>query len=373
MAGKSGKAIKGARGAAAAAMPADNEAKLLELFENRNALKRELEQVRSERDALRAEVKELRARYDELQRQLASLEQMLADPGKGHNAIVYYRLRAVWETCRQQLRALAEELSSRYEKNQRTAFDADFERERNARLQELSQRFEKLEREHRTLRDDLNELQQQAAKLGKLWQRGQRAGLQRRMDALLAQIKPLETQKLEVLAETEKLRKTKLPPWPGIDLPARRAVNLSLLALAQYLYLHFTEHNIAEMARSAGTKPVADVNFGMLEDYQSIHSHIYEVVAKLRGDKARPDKLRFRAEYLRRTATYVSDKDTVPEESCLDYISPASQSAPTIDADASPVAVNVLRLNYWDIQSVLLRPPEESAEAPPLKSVGLID
>jgi hypothetical protein len=161
----------------------------------------------------------------------------------------------------------------------------------------------------------------------------------------------------------ETLRNQKPQLWPGISLASRRTVNLWLLALAQYLYLHLTEFNIAEMARSAGTKPIADVHFGLLQDCLTIGNHIYEVVVKLRSDKSRPEKLRFRTEHLRATASYASDGDTVPEESCLEYIPQTSRAAPTIDAEAAAVAINVLRLNYWDIQNLLLKPlnPETGA------------
>lgn len=357
-----GKGKAAANGATGEELSPKEHAKLVELFENRNLIKRELDQVKAERDVLKADTESLRKRHDELERQLAGLEQMLADPDKGQTAIVYYRLRAVWTTCRQQLRALADELRGRYEKAQRETVEKDFEASRSKQLHDLSERFEKLERERRSLRNTLADLQQEIAKHQKRWQRGKRNTLQRRIDELTAQFNPLETQKLEVLAQSDKLRKLASPAWDGVDVASKRAINLSLIGLAQYLYLHFSEFDIAEMARGAGTKPVADVNYGMLGEYQVIHNHIYEVVVKLRADKARLDKLRFRTDYLRRSVTYAGDAETVPEEASLEYIPPASQAAPTIDAEASPVPINVLRLNYWEIQSVLLKPPEKDPQ-----------
>ena len=76
--------------------------------------------------------------------------------------------------------------------------------------------------------------------------------------------------------------------------------------------------------------------------------------------------------HLCRNATYASENDTVPEESCLDYIPLPSQTAPTIDAEAQPVGINVLRLSYWDIESILLKPPSPAQETHP-KAVVLSD
>lgn len=345
------------------ANPSDR-AKLVELFENRNLIKRELDQVTAERNALRDELENLRGRHQESQRQFTNLEQMLADVERGQSAIVYYRLRAVWDTCRQQLQLLAEDLDARFEKAERGGFEQDWGRDRSQHLDELAQQFDKLERERRSLRNQLGDLQQQLAGLRKFWQKSKREVLQFQIDKLTRQFKPIETKKLELLGAMETLRSQKPQAWPGIGVASKRTVNLWLLALAQYLYLHLNEYNIAEMARSAGTKPIADVHFGLLQDCLAIGNHIYEVVVKLRSDKARPEKLRFRTEYLRSIASYASEQDTVPEASCLDYIPQTSHSAPTIDAEADSVAINVLRLNYWDIDNILLKPSAPVAAAP---------
>jgi uncharacterized protein YukE len=359
--------------AAAVGGTTDQNSKLVELFENRNLIKRELDQIKIERDLLKADAEELRSRNTELLRQLTNLEQMLADAERGQSAIIYYRLRAVWNTCRQQLQTLSKDLSSRFEKAERSGFEEQTERDRSRRLDELAQQFDKLERERRNLRNNLGDLQKQLPKLQKFWHKGKRAEIQFQIDKLTKQFKPIETRKLELLAAMEEMRREKQQAWPGINVASKRTVNLWLLALTQYLYLHFAEYNIAEMARSAGTKPVSDVNFGLLNDCLTIGNHVYEVVVKLRADKTRPEKLRFRAEHLRRTATYASDNDTVPEESCLDYIALPSQTAPTIDAEAQPTGINTLRLNYWDIQNILLNPPPAAEQDVKPKPVAQSD
>jgi len=348
----------------------EQNSKLVELFENRNLIKRELDLVIAERNLLKVDNVELRSSNEELRRQLTNLEQMLADAERGQSAIIYYRLRAVWNTCRQQLQILSGELAGRFEKVERGGFEEQTEKDRSRRLDELAQQFDKLERERRNLRNSLGELQKQLPNLKKIWHKSKRAEIQFQIDKLTKLFKPIESRKLELLAAMEQLRREKQQNWPGINVASKRTVNLWVLGLAQYLYLHFREYNVAEMARSAGIKPVSDVNFGLLNDCLTIGNHVYEVVVKLRGDKTRPEKLRFRVEHLRRNATYASDLDSVPEESCLDYISLPSQTAPTIDAEAQPLGVNILRQNYWDIQSILLMPPAQEAKP---KSAVLTD
>jgi predicted nucleic acid-binding Zn-ribbon protein len=349
----------------------DHHAELVEIFENRNLLKRELEETSAERDVLKADVEDLRQRHGELHRQLTTLEQMLADPEKGQNAILYYRLQAVWNTCRNQIRALAQDLSTRQDQVERGKFLQDFEHDRKSKLDELAKQLLSVDREQTSVQSGISEMQQGLAKLTRFWHRGKRKRLENDIINASEQLPPLEAKKRDILARIDQTKKLKPPAWGGIGIPARRAINLALLSLAQYLYLHFAEYNISEMARSAGTKMVSDVNFGMGNECLKIGNQVHEVVVKLRNDKTRPDKLKHRTEYLRQKAVFTGAQDTIPEESCLDYLMPSSQSAPTIDAEARALGVNVLRLNYWDLQTLLLKSPEHAEEKPELKVSGI--
>ncbi|MDN5863634.1 MAG: hypothetical protein L0I62_00225 [Gammaproteobacteria bacterium] len=51
---------------------------------------------------------------DALGDRLASLERMLADPEGGQNAILYYRLRAIWRMCSRHLAAMAKRFTEKY-------------------------------------------------------------------------------------------------------------------------------------------------------------------------------------------------------------------------------------------------------------------
>jgi hypothetical protein len=316
-------------------------------------------------------VEDLRQRHSELHRQLTTLEQMLADPEKGQNAILYYRLQAVWNTCRNQIRALAQDLSTRQDQVERGKFLEDFERDRKSKLDELAKQLLGVDREQTAVQSGINEMQQGLAKLTRFWQRGKRKRLENDIINASGQLAPLDQKKRDILARIDQTKKLKPPAWGGIGIPARRAINLALLSLAQYLYLHFAEYNISEMARSAGTKLVSDVNFGMGNECLKIGNQVHEVVVKLRSDKTRPDKLKHRTEYLRQKAVFTGAQDTIPEESCLDYLMPSSQTAPTIDAEARALGVNVMRLNYWDLQTLLLKSPEKAEEQPELKVTGI--
>jgi hypothetical protein len=95
------------------------------------------------------------------------------------------------------------------------------------------------------------------------------------------------------------------------------------------------------------------------------------VVMKLKADTLRPEKLKHRAEFLRQKLTYVSDQDSIPEEHSLDYLLPSSTNSAALDTTVTAIPVNVLHLNYWDLQNLLLKPAEKAEQAPAsVKGVG---
>jgi hypothetical protein len=344
---------------------------LVEIFQERNALKRKLEEADAERVVLRADVEDLRKRHEELQRQLVSLEKLLTDPEKGQNAILYYRLRAIWDTCRNMIRSMAEELSGRQDQAERTRFTEAYEQQRATQIKDVQRLLEILENDRRSMASGIAEMEQQVQKLKRFWHKKKRERLMLDIEDAMVKLTAIDKRKLELIARLEQVRKAPIPPYLGIGIPARRAINVALLAMTQYLYLHFTEHNIAEMARSAGTKPVSDTYFGLANDCLAMGMKLWDVVVKLKNDTLRADKLKHRSEYLREKLSYASDADSVPEESSVGYVLPSTPNSATINTQINAIPVNVMVLNYWDIQTLLLKPPEDKAEqAPAVKVIG---
>lgn len=344
---------------------------LVELFQERNTLKRKLDEAEAERTVLRADVADLGKRAEEAQRQLTGLEKMLTDPEKGQNAILYYRMRAVWDLCRNQIRSLAEELSGRQDQVERKRYADAYEQQRASQIKDTQRLIEILDRDRQNLAAGIASMEQQIPGLKRFWHKKKRERLMEEVEAAYAKLTPIDTRRAELNAKLDQVRKAKVPHYLGIGIPARRAVNVTLIAMAQYLYLHFMEHEIAPMARSAGTKPVMDVHFGMANDCMKIGAQMWEVVMKLKSDTLRPEKLKNRAEFLRQKLTYASDQDSVPEEHSLDYLLPSSANSAALDTTVTAMPVNVLHLNYWDLQNLLLKPAEKAEQAPAsVKGVG---
>ena len=353
------------------ATPSISHHSLVELFQERNTLKRRLDEAEAERTVLRADVTDLGKRAEEATTQLAALEKMLTDPEKGQNAILYYRLRAVWDLCRNQLRNIAEELSGRQDQLERKQYAEAYEQQRAAQLKDTQRLIEILDRDRQALAGDIASMEAQIPQLKRFWHKKKRERLMADIDEAMTKFGPIDRRRVDLVKKLDAIKKAPLPPYLGIGVPARRAINVSMIAMAQYLYLHFMEHQIAPMARSAGLKPVMEVNFGGANECLQIGAQMWEVVMKLKADTLRADKLKHRAEYLRQKLTYASDQESIPEEHSLDYLLPGAANSAQLDVTImAAIPVNVLHQNYWDLQNLLLKPAEKAEPAPPVKGVG---
>ncbi|HSN16874.1 MAG TPA: hypothetical protein VLV87_01580 [Gammaproteobacteria bacterium] len=357
--------------AEAPATPAISHHTLVELFQERNTLKRRLDEAEAERAVLRADVADLGKRAEEATRQLAGLEKMLMDPEKGQNAILYYRMRAVWDLCRNQLRNIAEELSGRQDQVERKRYTEAFEQQRATQVRDIQKLIEILDRDRQALAGDIASMEAQIPQLKRFWHKQRREKLMEDIDQAMVKFGPIDKRRMELVKKLEQVKKAPLPTYLGIGVPARRAINVAMIAMAQYLYLHFMEHDIAQLARSAGTKPVIEVNFGGANDCLKIGAQMWEVVMKLKADTLRAEKLKHRAEFLKQKLTYASDQDSVPELASLDYMLPFAPNAATLDDTfTKTLPVNVLRQNYWDLETLLLKTPGKADEPTAGNDVG---
>lgn len=219
----------------------------------------------AEAEQARARAKELERARDALAARLERLEKMLADPEAGQNAILYYRLRAIWDMSRHSLEVMARRFHEKYKTQ-----DVD---------------------------DD----------------------------------------------------KT------GLPLDKRRAINILLIALAQEYYLVYREDQIAEMARQTVRKTVEDVHFGLAEECLEFGLKARELVARARGENNLGEPLRRRAKYLHGRLRF-DENASVPFAGSLNSLPTrvAGTEGP-LNEQTEFVPVNVLSLNYWNLNDILLR------------------
>ncbi len=329
--------------------------RLLRLFWNRAELKREFAKLQRERERLGDQLRQQEGSVLRGQQRLEQLEGLLADPERAANAAVFFQLRGIWAYGRRRLGRLARDLRTRQEEREGQREAARFEEHRQAALAAIGQRLVPLEERRATLETELVAVRVRFGERTGFWHYFTRRRLHAEQDALVAAQDSVNEQieRYERACQDKIREKASLPDDLGVE--GKRLVNLSVIALSQELFLVFSEHDVVMQARDAALRQVNEVSYGSLQACRDLSQRIEGVLRQVEAMDELASRVRRRAEALRETVTYRCDTDTVPVTESLSSILPV----PPLEKGErpqgrSPVPVNVLADEYWDLYSVLL-------------------
>lgn len=338
----------------------EQQQQLLLLFEKRNALKREFGRTLDELEQLRSEHAELTERHARCEQRLDGLEAMLTDPRRGQNAIIYYRLDTLWKRCRQLLEQRRAELVEKFEQLEKQKQLDHFRANAVEQQRQLEKKFEQYDAIYQEMADNLRTLQERLRKSQAIWHYFRRKRLVAEVATAEEQVAPIVAQRDECLAELERVRDREAPAFKGLSVQARREINIQLLAMAQYLYVHFSENDLSVLARATQEKQPGETNYGTPQECLAMEKPIRDATLKLKNDEKRAEKLKRRADHLRQTVTFAGNADTVPEVQSLGRIALTFGATSTsLDAVRGDVLVNVLEQGYWGVDELLLAEAEK--------------
>jgi hypothetical protein len=330
---------------------------LLKLYWNRAGVKRELKALKRERFELLDKLKEQEGAIVRAQEQLDGLERLLTNPLAAANAMVYFQLRHLWRIGAQRLEQFGKELQLQREKRERAQLHEAELAKRKRRLEAINDKHRGLVDKLKPVIDDALALERQLQSMNRLvrWIRGPR--LRARLTGLKNGREMLEEKIAELKNLTEKIQAEPLPEPEGLSLESRRLINAAVIALAQHLVLHFSEHDLASLAKAATERAVGDMKFGDRRDCDRMVERIRERIEELKQQKTLADQVKKRADQLLGSAKYRSDNDSVPAVECTEAIERVAGQSTEQDltrrASDAPLRVNVLADDYWDLFSVL--------------------
>ena len=102
----------------------------------------------------------------------------------------------------------------------------------------------------------------------------------------------LEEKLEELRALAEKIQGEPLPEPEGLSLDSRRLINTAIVALAQHLCVHFSEHDLASLAKTSTERAVADMKFGDRRDCDRMVERIREKIEELKQQKTFADQVK---------------------------------------------------------------------------------
>jgi hypothetical protein len=334
--------------------PQDDE-QLLKLFWNRAELKKELATLRREKDKLTDLIRQQEDLSQRAQQRLDQLENLLADPAQSANALVYYQLRGIWQHNRRRLERLAQELSARQQEREHQHARSRFEQGRDQAISAIDEKLAGLAQRVRVMEEDLRVTQARIGQLRGFWHYLRRRALHDQCETIRATVEGVQLQIRRLEANRRERELEPGPPFAGLSVEGRRNINLALIAMAQQLLLHYADGDVAWLAREAAVRPLTELAYGNPAECRAINQRIEAVMRALPAEELMQSRVRRRSEYLRQTATYRRDIDTIPMAAGFAGIPLAITEAGELrPASDQVVPINVLADEYWDIYSMLL-------------------
>ena len=331
-----------------------DEERLVSLFRNRSELKKAFSDLQKSLRLAEERLASQEAATRRAEERFQAIEQLLAQPGTGYTALVYFQLRALWHGCRDRLQAISDELRGRHEERQRREELMRFNQEKQRQLAVIDQQIAqaKDEVEERLSRRNLVRAELEGAQ--GLFDFARR----RKLNELLQQRRiELEASRLHLVELQDRRTGVSTEPWPefsGLDVGTKREINITVIAAAQELYLDFSTEELARKARDAHVNAIQEMRYGSEEDCKALIGRIRQAVASLGSGRPVPANVAARAELVAKQAQFRSARDTVPVAGTVARIELPIRSPEGEILRRVPLEVNVLADEYWDVYDVLI-------------------
>src|SRR5262245_39843431 len=235
---------------------------LLKLYWNRADVKRELKALRRERFELLDKLKEQEGEIQRAHEQLEGLERLLTNPLAAANAMVYFQLRHLWRVGAQRVEQFGRELQTQREKRERAQLQDAETAKRERRLEAVKEKIAGITGKRRGAAEEQARLEQVLASTNAFMRLFRSGALKRQIAGVESGRKMLDEKLDELNALTEKIQGEPLPEPEGLSLDSRRLINTAIIALAQHLAVHFSEHALASLGKASSERAVADMELG---------------------------------------------------------------------------------------------------------------
>ncbi len=330
------------------------EERLLNLFRNRAELKKAFSDLQKALRLAEEKLASQEAATRRAEERFHAIEQLLAQPGTGYTALVYFQLRALWRACHERLQTISDELRGRHEERQRREELMRFNQEKQRQLAALDQQLAQA-------RDEVEErvAKRNAVRAELEGAQGLFAYFRRRSltERLQQRHSELEASRLRLAELQDRRAAVNAEPWPefsGLDNGTKREINVMVIAAAQELYLHFAADDLARRARDANVNPIEEMGYGSEDECKALISKIRKAVAALGPSRPGPTDIEARAQSIARQAQFRSARETVPMAASVASIDLPVRSSAGPTVRRIPLEVNVLAEEYWDIYDVFI-------------------
>ena len=324
--------------------------KLMDLYWNRAELKKEFADMRKERYRLKDLVKEQEGRTARIQQQLDNLEGLLVDPEWAHNVVVYYQLRGLGKRLERKLARFAEQLKQQREKKTHSTVLVDWHEQRKVDVGNAERRIlEKLD-QIQQLEDQLQREQRRLTSMSGLVRFFRGRSVMTLVDSLASQIEIAVGEEKTLRTELTEIKKRTPPDNQGLDIAAKRSINLMIVAFAQQLYIHFFAAGIAHQIKEATEKSVGAIKYGTSYECADLLEVIQKATGSLEKASDFADVLQRRTKLLAENAEFPSSDNAVPLAATISTLYRIDDNGLVRESEA-----DIAGENYWGISRIFSR------------------
>ena len=336
--------------------PPEEDHRVLALFRNRAELKKAYGDLQEEIYRLQDLVKQQEGASQRSLDMLNTLEGRLGVAESAYPVLVFYQLRRLWQAGRTLIKQFVADLVRQQEERERRAHLAHHNRGLFARRQAAATQLQAAQSLAAQAAGELAALEAQRAQLTRLWHYFKRRHLEQRVTAAHAAAAAAGSSLNQTQRAVEDLDRENVPQFPGLALPARRAINIAAIAYAQVLCLRLAvmKPPLVQMARDATGRREATDDYGSPRECVLLMGQIQHAHQLLEGRDTLAAEIKARTGALSGGARYRAPGDTTPVPDSLNASAGDVLQEPARGSDGAPLP-NVLSEDTWDLFRILLR------------------
>lgn len=324
--------------------------RLLDLYWNRNELKKEFAGLQNEKFKLTDRIKTQKGDIERLKQKLAHLEQLLVEPEWGRSVFVMYQLRGLGARCTNKIARFAERIKRQQEQKLHgeavSRWRASVEADASAVRTEILE----LEEHSQAARDEIGQLESRYQSMGRIMRYVRRGNFRRRIERLNSDIEMLRDRIGENQQGVVEIENRDPPEVAGLSLNARRLINFTILSYAQQLYISFEDDDLVVLVKEACDKSAGAVRYGSEAECQAIVERVRRAESRLARGRDFAAEIQKRARLISEGAAYGDEADAVPLADTVSTLFRFDNLENVQIADA-----NLLGQNYWGLATVMSR------------------
>lgn len=330
--------------------PEEESEKLLNLYWNRAELKKDLDGLRKEQFRLQDRIKEEEGATARIQQKLGHLESLLLDPEWADNVVTHYQFRALNLRCQGKLEKFAEELKQQREQKRNNQEFSIWNEQREREATDIEHELGERRMVMQSLEDQLQAERDRLMTMSGIMKFFRGRSIAATQEHLALEIEVAQHDEEQLMLQYDEVQERQPPDSIGLDLGTKRLINFTILAFAQQLYLHFSDDELASLAKDSGQKSVGAINFGNKKECDGLIARIQQWAENFENATGFAEVLQQRAKLIGEKAEFYSEDDAVPLPATVATVYAISAGGVTSETSA-----DLLGENYWNLSSILTR------------------